>query len=105
MPTPLGSLPRSFQPDIFSTAASPPYIRPVLEARGPAPTIGASPSSFRGHARGSGPAAPASSSMKLWFTNASALEPGARIGPVGTPSDMVDWSILQLATKRAGNSL
>ena len=57
------------------------------------------------NASGSAPAATASSSMKLWFTNASALEPGARIGPVGTPSEMVDWSILQFPTKRLGNSL
>ena len=30
MPVPLGSLARSFQPDIFSTAASTPFMRPAL---------------------------------------------------------------------------
>src|SRR3546814_3346742 len=52
---------------------------------------------------GSAPAAWASSSMNDWVTNARAFEPGARSGPVGTPSGMVETSSLQFGTNRAGN--
>ena len=56
------------------------------------------------NASGSAPAAWASSSMKDWKTKASALEPGARSGPVGTPSGIMLVSYFTLGTKRAGNS-
>ena len=43
--------------------------------------------------------------MNDCMTQAMALLPGARNGPVGTPSGMKVVSSLKLGTKRAGNSL
>ena len=43
--------------------------------------------------------------MKDWCTKASALDPGARSGPVGTPSGIIETSILKFGTKREGNSV
>ena len=65
----------------------------------------ASPSRSSRNCSGSLPAACASSSMNDWITNASALLPGARSGPVGTPSGIIDASSAKFGTKRAGNSV
>ena len=42
--------------------------------------------------------------MNDWNTNASALLPGARSAPVGTPSGITIVSNAKFGTKRAGNS-
>ena len=42
--------------------------------------------------------------MNDWKTNASALLPGARSEPVGTPSGITDVPSAKFGTKRAGNS-
>jgi hypothetical protein len=42
--------------------------------------------------------------MNEWNTNASALLPGARSGPVGTPSGITDVSSEKSEMNRAGNS-
>jgi hypothetical protein len=42
--------------------------------------------------------------MNDWNTNASALLPGARRNPVGTPSGVVDTPSAKFGTNIAGNS-
>ena len=42
--------------------------------------------------------------MNDWKTKPSALERGARIGPVGTPSSIIDWPYSRFGTSAAGNS-
>src|SRR5262249_14339561 len=54
---------------------------------------------------GSLPAACASSSIKDWMTNETALLVGARSAPVGTPEAITEQSNAKLGTNRDGNSV
>ncbi len=101
------------QPDMAATFSITPRMRPVWNCgcgpKGPPGPGGAgsargSPSSSSWNWIGSLPPAWASSSRNDWWTKAMALEPGARRGPVGTPSGIMELSNLT-GTIRAGNSV
>ena len=105
MPRPFGCfvLP---QPDFSATSSTTPRMRPASYGSrfSAAVTMRGSPSSSSRNWTGSFPAACASSSMNDWTTNASALLPGARSGPVGTPHGITEQSSAKFGMKRAGNS-